>query len=666
MIKSELITTYTGGLIVEEIRDNVALYAAVKTFHSNGHDMWAAVEAMTLIIMPISSTDEDVKRNFSLQYKIEIPSDVLKTILSRLKKHKYITQELPYNTLTKTGEVFQSSLNNSVSKVRREFLALVDDFKNYLKTNGKNFSQNAELAILNFIDDNIGFASDVLTSTASKPQYSVAPSSDVAGYILSIEKSKPDLFDMLQSVFFGRLYITLIKTRAELDTKAKFDKLDVFLDTNVLLSLLGLHGDILENSAKELLDMFKEFSKGINVSILEETVTETLKLLDSFGKHSGTYVGNIGVDSTQYLLKMRNINSQDLRLLAETLPEEISKLGIEIKITPKINSADYDEFRAGLSSILTQSTSVNKSPSALNHDATLLASIKFLRGRNNYSRLLEKSKAIFVSPDSVIHEYSKELARKGTTSFPLSIRPIDIISLLWVKAIGVEGGKFNGSLMKHAVMGYARERLISSDLWAQFTSQLKEAESKGKITRDNIGILLADDETQKLLSSNKPEVVDKIIDPKFVETIRRKHKQTELDTKIKSRTIKGLETTLQQEAIDKQNAELRAEKSEQSLEMIDARIRRISKILSNSLLYPLLIVLAIILIILVWNITTLLTPDTTASYSALFGITIVAVIVILLGREFKPVIWFIGVRRKTFIYVERTIYRLLVKILRAN
>ena len=85
----------------ELIRDNVALYAAVKTFHSDGHDMWAAVAAMTLLIMPEECTDDDVKRNFNLQYQLDIPADVLKTILSRLRKDGYITRVLPMNTLTK-------------------------------------------------------------------------------------------------------------------------------------------------------------------------------------------------------------------------------------------------------------------------------------------------------------------------------------------------------------------------------------------------------------------------------------------------------------------------------------------------------------------------------------------------------------------------------------
>lgn len=526
------------GFKMETVRDNVALYAAIKTFHGKGHDMWSAVAALTLMIMPDEGSDNDVKHDFSIQYKLDVPSDALKTVLTRLSRQGEIEYSHGAIKITESGKTRRATLEKSVKAIRREYTQLNESFKLHLKNKHVKVEGDSSKVLLDFIDDNIGFASEVVASKKKAKQGNAVPSSIVADYIVSIESANPALFEILQNVFFGRLYMTLIKTRTEIDKNAKFSRLTVYFDTNVILDALNLHGGERHQSATEMLDVFKEFKDGIRLAIYDETYEETVNLLRSYTSQNRSFAQHIKVDHPLYELKARNIDRQDIILIIENLESKLALLGISIDTLPALDEEKYQDTRSNISKVVDEIEG-QKSSGALNHDAKIIEAIKAIRKNNRVKTdLLEKTRAIFLTSDQSLYYYSKRYA-ESSNNFPLAIRPVEIISLLWIKAIGSEG-KFSGNLLRHAVMGYARERLISGQLWETFMNRLAEAQSKGVITEEDIGVILAADETEKLLSSNKANILDEIVNPDYIGKLRTEHADLIMENTTRNQEIEQL------------------------------------------------------------------------------------------------------------------------------
>ena len=636
---------------MEEFRNNVALYAAIKTLHGDGHDMWSAVASLTLLTIPDNGSDDEIKRSFTQQYKIDVPTDALKTVLSRLKKSGLIEHESGYSTITKAGKDYRAELESSVLAVRREYRQLTDGFKEYLKKNGITPPAEIDKALFDFIDDNIGVASEIMTSKQQKKS-SIIPSSAIAGFIVHIEKSDPSLFEILQNIFFGRLYLTLIQTRAQLDTAAKFDKLTIYLDTNIIFSLLGLHEDAAVSSAKELLEVFKEYSAGINIAVWDVTVDEALQYLNAFAHDESEYVEHLKVDSTHYRMKVKNIDKQDIILLIENFDKALEELGINVDVSPSTSKEEIDETASAIRKHVFN-LDMEKNPKAVTHDATVVECVKKKRGRT-YTQLLEKSRAVFVTPDQSIIAYAREHVGSGN-AFPLAVRPIEMISLLWVKALG-ENGKFSGALLRNAVMGYARERLISQKLWDKFVARLEDAQKKGSITKEDVGIILAADETEKMLSSNKDDVVSKIIDPDYVNKIRKQQETLRLKGVNDAQAIRFLNDKLSDKQVEIEDVEEQSKAAEAELDAIDSKLLRIMHGLAVTIVTVLGLVIVAALLVLMWWLLNTIGLSDLASWLTLAGIAVIGFFVFVIGREFRPAQFILTIRIKTIEKIKKKFF----------
>lgn len=563
---------------MEAVKSNIALYAAIKTFHSDGHDIWSTVASLALMVMPDKGTEQKIQADFSAQYQIDIPIDALRTILARLKRDGRIELVGDELVLNEEGKTARASLEKSVKDIRREYKQLSIDFQKYLKKKNVKIDGDVSKILLDFIDDNIGFASDVVTSSQYDNTAGGVPASVVAGYIVSIESQNSALFEILQSVFFGRLYMTLIKTRTEIDNDAKFTKLTIFLDTNIILDLLDLHDGERHQSATEMLAIFKEFDKGIRVAIYEETYDETINLLKSYASSGNNFTKNIGVDHPLYALKRRNIDREDLLLFIENLGDKLNSLGISIDAIENFSEEGYRQTRSDIQKVVDELDG-QKSSSALSHDAKVMESIKSKRKALKVkTELLEKARVVFVTSDQNVYRYSKQYSSRSN-NFPLAMRPIEIISLLWIKAIGRDG-RFSGNLLRHAVMGYAKERLISDKLWESFMTRLSEARSKGEISKSDISVILAADETEKLLRSNKAGVIDEIVNQDYVDKLRDERLKMQANNSKQQERIESLEGVVQVSRSEERSANKKRISAEGQLLRVESKVHAFSHAIS--------------------------------------------------------------------------------------
>lgn len=496
--------------------DGVALFAAVKTFHTEGKDMLSAISQLVLASIEDGASIEKIRNTFELEYRTNnVPLDAIKTILKRLKHENLVsyTSQAKIN-LTLEGLSRQSALKQSVTALDREVTDLVQNMGEYFKGKGYPIPKKFSSLVIDFIDNNMALTSNVLAHTNTSQ---IKVESRIAEYILHVESSDSQRFGLLQNLFFGRLYLSVMRTRSDYAKNVKLDPMDAYLDTSILMSCLGLHDTEANEQAAELLKIIEGHEK-IRAVVAEDTVNEARRLLNNFSSQGERYIASVPVHSIYYQLKQRGYDQNRVNLLLETLDERIEKLGIDI-IDTRVER-DSHAYKSIASKMSTWATLLEhpKRASTLDHDATVICHIAHIR-KNISSKIFEKNKAIFVSPDSSVLSYAKEVS-KSTSRFSLAITPLELTSVLWIRDIG--GDAIATSVIRRSIMAYVRERAISHSLWEKFVEELEAAVGDNSISRQDVGIILASSETFELLATNKNDAIKTVLDPQYINRIHNK------------------------------------------------------------------------------------------------------------------------------------------------
>lgn len=581
--------------------EGITLFAAVKTFYESGNDILSAVCSLCLVTVSDGENLEDIKTHFHDRYKVEMPSAVLGTILKRLKRNQLLDYGPHFSGVQLSGKGKQeaASLSLSIDGLNRDFAALVGDMNAFFEKRSYPKLQAPEKELISFIDENLGYTSLALTSRQGGQEVG----SHIAEYILHVENANPSMFVLMQNIFFGRLYLSMIKTRADYSANVNMEPTEVFLDTSLVMSLLGLHEKVDCDNAKELLAILANASN-VSVCIFSETLNEARRLINAYKPGVIDFTHNIPVRSIHYQLRLQGYDRHRISLLLETLEDRVDKLGIKIKDLPFADENDdnYEEIRSELST-WAELMDHPKSIKTLDHDAKALYVVSRIRGRAQ-TKLFEKCKALFVSPDRAIHEMTSERSRKSN-KLPLSMMPLDIVSLLWMRDIS--NSQIATNVLRQSVMAYVREKAISKNLWGTFVAALKEAQDQEQLSRDDIAMILASDDVARLLAEKQYDAPQQILNPDYVQELRDKNDHL---------------------------AE-KAKRGGHLEERLKARLRKVAHILATVSTHLLFVGTVLILALLLYILVTSLGVDRVASIVGIAIFVIPVMFAALTGREFK-------------------------------
>lgn len=503
---------------------NFALIALLKTLHEQGHDSWSAFSELALAVIEDGQNLEEFSRKFYVTYKMDLPDSVIYTVLARLKRDRLIQYKErigPYH-LTEPGKQNANKVISSADIFKREFDLLIKDLRSYLNTKSIKI-QSVEKEFIKFIDDNLAFTTNIISGSKAQNRYS-KNQIEIASYISNLEGRNGTIFKILQNIFFGRLYLEIFNHRAPIDKAAKFDKLEIFLDTNVVLVLLGLQD---RSQKKSLLALIKALQddKNIEVKVLDVTITELTRTL-LFASSKGNLLKDYRVDSLAWRLKELGYDSVAVAALVEDLPDKLKQMGIAEETV--YNEASDSNCR--LIQDLSDQYNQGKSQNAIEHDASALTQIDELR-RGSHTGLLEKSKAIFLTTDHALIASSKELSQKDS-SFPRCISAVELTCLTWLKNMGKE--ELMQASLRQALMAYAREKMLQSDLWDGFVDRLKEAQQRGTVSDKEVALIISSEQTKSLLFEQGTTALDQIFDEGYIKQLKKEQKNI-LDARANSK-----------------------------------------------------------------------------------------------------------------------------------
>ena len=262
--------------------------------------------------------------------------------------------------------------------------------------------------------------------------------------------------------------------------------LELYLDTNVIFSLLGLHNPILNRATKELFQLIQQ-TKDIHVYVYDETIREFDRILDVFEVIKGNFY-DIEVDSVFYFLKKQGFDSARILNLKEGIESELDSRGITLRSCRPIDGLTSDYFEQLYGELLgyrtdrnnklpddTRRTDIQLERSAY-HDAKVLSNV--LINKNKRSRNIQDVGSLFLTGSNNLYNDYLRLFRR-IEAYPCVVRDISLTNWLYIMN-PVAGG---GPQLESILGMHSSSLFIESRVWQRYVSSLK-----GMLLRETISI----------------------------------------------------------------------------------------------------------------------------------------------------------------------------------
>ena len=276
----------------------------------------------------------------------------------------------------------------------------------------------------------------------------------------------------------------------KVSSKKSFDNLTVYIDTPIIIGMLGFSGKTKSKHLNEFLELLK-YNK-VNIRIFDKTFHEVEGLMHAWKEDLSKNNFNRFNPKTLELLRMEGYDDIRLETEIKLLKTKIESLGINIQYGFNLKEkfcCDENAFEEFLKKYFRQ----NKN---LSHDVTCISRIYNQREGKLVSRISENV-TLFVTNNRTLREKATDFFKDEIplTMIPLAVSETWLVSLFWLK-----NPKFFSSLPTDQLLTSAYGFLYSDDrFWDSFISKLELLEKSGSITQEDFMLVRWDTDLLSLV-----------------------------------------------------------------------------------------------------------------------------------------------------------------------
>lgn len=434
---------------------------------------------------PESVTAEEVSVHAKERFGLDIPSLVARNILSRAITLGSVRrgEDGGYTCTPKELRSGKSISADYDDFVRRQN-QLSQKLLNFVKENfpdqaaslnreecGKLVARYMDLHALPLL--NSGVKGSALTPPlAAEEDYLVAE------FVAYAHEAEPDAFSFLVEVAKGATLAALLKMDVS-SLQASLSKLWAYLDTSIMLSLLGYHGEAERSSSAEVLKI--STSLGIKTSAFEHTVDEVRNILAA-AQHtvrSGSRPAE-GFKVAEHFIDSDH-SPADIEILMSRLENDIALLGIEVREKP----AAYHEFGLDEAELDSKLEKVLPSLSAAGrrYDVDSIAATHQLRGGKAGDKI-ERARALFITRNRQLVQAANRM-RESKHEFPLLLLETTFASLLWVRQPSLASGLPEKRVLAAAWAGMQP----LPHQWLQYLAEADKLVERGELSSEDALLL---------------------------------------------------------------------------------------------------------------------------------------------------------------------------------
>ena len=545
-------------------------YSMVRTFYDRGNDyidsFWPFVVSAFPSATDTSVSFEDLQKLIEVKTTLRIPLHSLTTIIKRAKRKGFVSESKHACSLTESGYEYQKKME-IMPDVQQRINASVDDLKQFLSKNTKIVMSSEETAarLETFIRNNIEyFLQFVIPNTATAPDRSVIEAEQpvefaIMKYLIDVEQSKPEVFTTLKDMICGSIISYLLQSESFLEADRCIKRTRVFLDTNIVFSVLGLHFPEFNSPAQELFQLLKR-EKIFDMAVFDFTIQEMIRVLSRYASNEHCYLPNIKVATIFSSLRSQGWTASRVKQFIVRIEDELVKRGITV-VTTGINLDRYD-LDADAANKLKEYKKFQGAWSQ-GHDLEAIRQIKQLR--RHEVRKIEEAKCLFLTADAGLAKYNYHECQHHASATVCEVIPDRLMAnLLWLK-----NPKLLADVPLRTIISmHSRDMFIDRNLWETFHNTVTTLREDGRIVDEDIAILLFDQQLAEHLQSCTTQA--DASKPQWVLTQVGEAKKR-LDAQRKSEVEKAVQGIKSQFAATYSLAEQRVirEKEEKILKAID-------------------------------------------------------------------------------------------------
>lgn len=536
------------------------ILAAVSSYYKAGGDIIGVFANLALKVCLPSKTYsiEGIQKKISSQFGIKIPQEVVKTLIKRNKKNGHLSFtniNRKTITLTEKGKEEQKAIDQQLSKSSRERHAVLKKLADH--TGNKIPTNTLETALNNYIEKTAFEAAQILEEGNQNKRPAQNLNDEITNFFIEMEKSDQRTYEILKSILFGKIVATAL-IKGDFQEKAKFAPITIYLDSNIVFSLMGLDRDKYNIPTKELIEIAKKL--GCKLKVFTSTKQEICNKLAGYIQAEQDYFEEIEVESIYYTLKTQGKTSVDVKEMIDDIEELLRKLDIEIDFVTDVygihkkRSHQFGKMDSYMG---------EKSQNSKIHDFNAIYSIRELRGKKTY--IIEKSAYIFLTGDYSLSEFDYcEMYHESVGTFPEVVSRNELTRLLWLKSYSGNESTF----MHNLLLSHTSSDAISRPVWDAFIDETRKRKAKGEVTDEDIVRIVSLNETQKMLKGKGKKAIKPILDKNKLAKAKEQQKLADQKAQKASEKIGNQRKTLakQELTIALKNKELE-EKTQQLISL---------------------------------------------------------------------------------------------------
>lgn len=416
--------------------------------------------------------------------------------------------------------------------------------------------------LLYFVHKNIDFLIECInpsfSSNTAIPSKLDGNEGHLLEYVLTAERQEPENYKILENMVMGSIISALLYVEEPEEITnirtTKFGHCQVFLDTNFVFSILGLHVEEFNEPAKELLSLLKK--NNFELKVFGFTVDEITSTINAYSKENYRYPQSVRVNSLFSALKRKGWSKTDAREFIINIEHTLQQAGIKIEWIKDINLSRYEvdeTLRKNIKSYKPDQNAFGQS-----HDLAAIAKIQEIRGKP--IRKIEDSKAFFLTSDVKLSRFNLETEHKERGTICETILDRLLTNILWLKNPSTKPP------LKSIIAVHSRDLFVNRRVWDKFYGVLHELKESGKVTDEGISTLFWHNYVEDALRSIEESDAGKIT-PQFVlEQVEKAEKQKEQDFEERRKEIEQLEKVGKQKEEDFEKKKQELEQTKKDLE----------------------------------------------------------------------------------------------------
>lgn len=390
---------------------------------------------------------------FSTKYGFVIPRMPMLAILKNCSKQGIITRKADGRFYVQRQVATNHCFSDQARRQSRKYDQIIAEFREYVYTTQQMTLTNeqAEQIFLSFLTENSCKTLTLHLSDFEMPETLSAKSSIlIAKFVQYCATNASTTFNLIQDIASAHLIASAMvsEIKEEIDNSnihCRYNSLVLYLDTPIILRVLGLNTDEMQVSYEALL---QELSSRNNVfKVFQHTFNEIQGILSDCIKWIDNPLYNARYASQALRTFIaKKYNKGDIAIFIETLDRKLKEYGIEIDETDyyshTYNYLQIDEtpIRQAIISTYTENTpnfNAYAKEYTIECDVKSISAIYKLRRKKVY-RTYAQAKYLFVTNNTTLAYISRKFTDDQNPSFSYRIYPgiTDVLlgTAIWLSA----------------------------------------------------------------------------------------------------------------------------------------------------------------------------------------------------------------------------------------